>query len=118
MKHVFYRSLHLTLHVHTDRVLIGGDAASPEPKIFALLLYLMKNSGRVISKSELLDSVWPNESVGEGALARGISYIRKLLRDDPRTPTFIRTAHRRGYEFIPCVSEHTLDSGPASATSG
>src|SRR3954470_16959500 len=90
----------------TQQVMIAGELLSPEPKVFQLLLYLMQNAGRIVEKSELLDAVWKDELVCESALTRCVCCIRKLLSDDARTPTFVRTVHGRGYEFLaPCMNE-------------
>lgn len=70
------------------------------PKAFAVLEYLLENAGRLVSKRELLDAVWPGVFVGDAVLKVTIGEIRKALGDHPRTPTFIETVHRRGYRFI------------------
>jgi DNA-binding winged helix-turn-helix (wHTH) protein/tetratricopeptide (TPR) repeat protein len=83
---------------------VGGAAVTAEPKVFELLSYLMRHQGRVVSKAELLDSLWSGDVVGESVLTRCVSCVRKLLADDSKTPRFIRTLHGRGYEFIAPVN--------------
>jgi pimeloyl-ACP methyl ester carboxylesterase len=58
-----------------------------------------------VSKQELLSTFWSDAYVGEAVLKATVREIRKVLNDDPRTPRFIETAHRRGYRFIADVSE-------------
>jgi pimeloyl-ACP methyl ester carboxylesterase/DNA-binding winged helix-turn-helix (wHTH) protein len=79
-----------------------GDAATVPltPKAFALLTYLAQQAGRLVSKQELLDAVWPGVFVGDAVLKSTIREVRKALGDDPQCPRFIETAHRRGYRFI------------------
>ena len=84
------------------------------PKAFAVLQCLLDNAGRLVSKKELFDRVWPGVFVGDAVLKVTIRDIRKALGDDPRSPTYIETAHRRGYRFIHWVEEETAESdGPA-----
>jgi urea transport system substrate-binding protein len=75
------------------------------PKTFEVLLYLVQNAQRLVTKRELLDSVWGGTNVS-GELLRG--YIRELrdaLGDDAKKPLYIETVPARGYRFLPQVSE-------------
>jgi pimeloyl-ACP methyl ester carboxylesterase len=79
----------------------GESGAIPlTPKAMALLEYLIARAGRLVSKQELLDSLWPRVFVGDGALKVCIREIRRALGEDIKEPRFIETAHRRGYRFI------------------
>src|SRR5947209_18221988 len=75
------------------------------PKAFAVLDYLLGHPGRLVTKEELLNAVWPGTFVGEAVLKVAIREVREALGDDPRTPRFIETAHRRGYRFIGRIAE-------------
>jgi predicted ATPase len=70
------------------------------PKAFAVLDYLLSRPGQLITKEELLNAVWAGTFVGEAVLKVAIRQIREALDDDPKSPRFIDTAHRRGYRFI------------------
>jgi DNA-binding winged helix-turn-helix (wHTH) protein len=109
-----YASHHVVLEPSRWQVHVGDDVLTPEPKVFELLSYLMRHSGRVVSKAELLDSLWAGDVVGESVLTRCVSCARKLLADDSKTPRFIRTLHGRGYEFIAPV--RTLEKLASPAT--
>ena len=90
-----------------------GDAVVPlAPKAFTVLQHLVTRSGQLITKDELLELAWADVHVGDGALKVCIREIRRALDDDPRTPAYIETAHRRGYRFIAPVSIDT--SAPAA----
>lgn len=81
--------------------LYGRCGALPlTPKASALLEYLAANAGRLLTKRELLDALWPRAYVTDGVLKVCIREIRRALDDDARTPRIIETAHRRGYRFI------------------
>jgi pimeloyl-ACP methyl ester carboxylesterase/DNA-binding winged helix-turn-helix (wHTH) protein len=70
------------------------------PKALELLGYLLSRPGRLVTKPELLDALWPNVFVTDGVLKVCVREIRRALGDDAHTPKFIETAHRRGYRFI------------------
>jgi DNA-binding winged helix-turn-helix (wHTH) protein len=108
-----YASHHVVLEPSRFQVRIGQDVVTPEPKVFELLSYLMRHAGRVVSKAELLDSLWAGDVVGESVLTRCMSCARKLLSDDSKTPRFIRTLHGRGYEFIAPVTTLARAEGTA-----
>jgi DNA-binding winged helix-turn-helix (wHTH) protein len=82
---------------------------------FALLQALARQSGRLVSKQELLAEVWPGVFVGDAVLKGAIREVRKALADDPHEPRFIETAHRRGYRFIAPVTEAELPGAAVSA---
>lgn len=65
-----------------------------------LLLFLAERAGRLVSKEELLEGVWPGTHVTEGVLKTHLSEIRRVLGDDPRSPRFIATTRGRGYRFL------------------
>jgi pimeloyl-ACP methyl ester carboxylesterase/DNA-binding winged helix-turn-helix (wHTH) protein len=84
--------------------LYRGDAVVPlTPKAFAVLHCLASQAGRLVPKQEVLDAVWPGVFVGDAVLKVTIREIRKALTDDSNAPTYIETAHRRGYRFIASV---------------
>ena len=69
------------------------------PKAFGVLHYLAARADHLVPKQELLEAMWPNVFVGDAVLKVAIGEIRRALGDDPKTPKFIATAHRRGYRF-------------------
>src|SRR5215213_9936900 len=78
----------------------GAHAIKVRPKAFAVLNYLIGQPGRLVTKEELLNAVWPDTFVGDAVLKVTIGQLREALADDPKSPRFIETAHRRGYRFI------------------
>ncbi|HRH46230.1 MAG TPA: winged helix-turn-helix domain-containing protein, partial [Pyrinomonadaceae bacterium] len=75
------------------------------PKAVELLIYLVENAGRVLSKSELIDKVWDNSFVEEANLSQTIFVLRKTLGEDNKKPRFILTVPNRGYQFIATVKK-------------
>ena len=78
----------------------GAQEQRLRPKAFALLSYLNANPGRIVTKDELLDAVWPEAIVGDAVLKVCIGELREALGDSAKAPTYIETAHRRGYRFL------------------
>jgi DNA-binding winged helix-turn-helix (wHTH) protein/DNA-binding CsgD family transcriptional regulator/tetratricopeptide (TPR) repeat protein len=86
----------------TDRYEIRrGDVVQPvEPQVFDVLALLLREHGRVVSKEQILDTVWGNRFVSESALTSRIKAARRAIGDDGRGQRLIRTVHGRGYEFV------------------
>ncbi len=78
----------------------GGAMIATEPKVFVVLLYLLQNRERVISKGELLEQCWPGTFVSEWALTRCLTKLRRAVRSDRSAPAVIKTVHGRGYRFV------------------
>ena len=97
----------------------AGKLLAIEPKAFRALLFLLRNPQRLISKEELLNSLWGDAAVTEGSLTRCIWLLRRLLEDDTREPRYIETVATVGYRFV-CpieVSEdHKHDSEAAQVS--
>jgi DNA-binding winged helix-turn-helix (wHTH) protein/tetratricopeptide (TPR) repeat protein len=69
------------------------------PKAFAVLYYLSERPGQLVTKDELMQRVWAETVVTDGALAASIRELRRALTDDAHQPQYIETVHRRGYRF-------------------
>lgn len=78
----------------------GEEPLEIKPKAFALLTHLQRNHGRLVTKNELIQAVWPDTHVGDAVLTVTVKQLRDLVGDDPRQPWFIETLHRRGYRLI------------------
>jgi len=91
-----------------------GRCVRVEPRVMDVLVYLAAESGRVVSKDELLTAVWNGAFVEEGVLAQAVHSLRKALGDDARQPRYIQTIPKRGYRLVASVAPgETLP--PASA---
>ncbi len=99
-------------------LLIRDSGGVPvEPKAFRVLLFLLRNPGRLVKKDEILNAVWEDVSVSENSLTRSIATLRRLLGDDAREPRYIATVQTVGYRFL-CpveVSEAELGQADVSA---
>ena len=81
------------------RLFRDGHEVHVTPKAFDLLLLLVDNRHRALSKAELLARIWPDTFVTEDGLPRLINEIRSAIGDDARRPRWIRTIHGYGYAF-------------------
>ncbi|HZV87505.1 MAG TPA: winged helix-turn-helix domain-containing protein [Candidatus Binatus sp.] len=87
----------------TERKLLrGNEMVALTPKAFDTLHLLVRNSGRVLEKDELISMLWPDTFVEEGSLSNHIFLLRKALGEDPG---FIETVPRRGYRFVGAVRQ-------------
>jgi len=87
----------------------GSEVIKLRPKAYAVLNQLIGRSGQLVTKEELLASVWPETFVTDAVLKVTIRQLRDALDDDPKAPLFIETAHRRGYRFIGRIAEAAAD---------
>jgi len=95
----------------------GGDPVAVEPQVFDLIVYLVQNRDRVVTKDELLDAVWGGRIVSESALTARINAVRRAVGDSGEAQAVIRTIQRRGFRFIAEVREEgapaTMRDAPA-----
>ncbi len=78
----------------------GAQPIKLRPKAFAVLEHLVARPGQLVTKEHLIGHVWQGTFVGDAVLKVAIRQIREALADDPQSPRYIETAHRRGYRFI------------------
>ena len=92
--------------VPSERLLLRNDeTVALTPKVFDLLLMLVRHNGHLVAKDELLKEVWPDTFIEEGSLARSISALRKVLGNNADGGAFIETVSKRGYRFAADVRE-------------
>ena len=97
------------------RVLLKDGRPVPLiPKYFDLLVLLVAERQRAVTRQEIFDRVWADVVVSDGALSQAIRTIRRALSDGPQAAQFIRTVSRHGYQFVGDVVE-SPDAGPWSA---
>ena len=93
-----------------------GDAlCALEPQGFNLLAHLVEHRDRVVSKQELLEQLWPDQSVSEATLTQRLMAARKALGDSGRAQRYIKTVHGRGYRFIANVESRDSDHVASTA---
>ena len=83
------------------------------PRVLGVLELLLARAGDVVSRQEIIDAVWKEAFVTDTSLAEAVSFLRQAIGDDPQSPTYIQTVHRRGYRFVAPVSEAHALSAPS-----
>jgi TolB-like protein/Tfp pilus assembly protein PilF len=96
--------------VDSDRYLIkhAGEPVVVNPLAFDLLVYLMKNSDRVVTREELLDRLWHDKVVTDAALDARLRDARKAVGDDGAAQGVIKTCRGRGYQFVAEIDESAM----------
>src|SRR5579863_4479303 len=93
-----------------ERVLArNGERISLAPKAFDTLLLLVRQSGHVLSKDELIKTLWPDSFVEENNLTQQVSQLRRALGEGTNGESYIETVPKLGYRFIPEVREIGVD---------
>jgi TolB-like protein/DNA-binding winged helix-turn-helix (wHTH) protein len=90
------------LDLDRGSLILDGNEIALRPKTFAVLQFLVSNAGRLVSKDELFDAVWPNLAITDDALVQSIGELRRALGKDGAR--LIKTVPRRGYRFEAPVS--------------
>jgi TolB-like protein/Tfp pilus assembly protein PilF len=107
-----YRFSRFVLDAAERRLLGEEDQIRLPPKTFDLLLALVRRHGRLVTKGELLQLVWPDTFVEEGILSVHVARLRRALVDSTRNGRLIETVSRSGYRFTGDVTA-VSDESPA-----
>jgi DNA-binding winged helix-turn-helix (wHTH) protein len=99
-----------------DRISRDGATVHLEPKVMDLLVYLARHSGQVVSKNDIIDTVWEGHIVANSALSRCMALLRGALGDDARRPRYIETIPKRGYRLIVPITGIEPDVTDTQAT--
>src|SRR5262245_26748106 len=78
----------------------AGEVVAIEPKVFQVLVYLIRHRDRVVTRDELLESCWSGTYVSEAALTQGLARARKAGGDHRGGLPLIKTVHGQGYRFV------------------
>src|SRR5258708_38207404 len=89
-----------------------------KPKPFRLLVHLIQQRDRLVTKGEIMDLLWKDTAVTDDALTQWIVEVRRALGDNPRDPVYLKTVPRMGFRFVGPVeveSEAVQAAGPEPA---
>ena len=100
-----------------------GEPVHVEPQVFDVLVHLVRNRARLVTKNELLDAVWGDRFVSESALTSRLKAARRAVGDTGSEQRLIRTSFGRGYQFVgdvteldtPAPTSRAVGSSPQSA---
>jgi DNA-binding winged helix-turn-helix (wHTH) protein/pimeloyl-ACP methyl ester carboxylesterase len=110
-----YRFGPFHLDVRERRLSRGGEVIPLRLKVFDTLRVLVENSGRLVTKQELLDTVWPETTVEENNLNHNVSVLRKALGEKATGQQYIETVPRVGYRFAAPVEAAVAQTAASAA---
>jgi DNA-binding winged helix-turn-helix (wHTH) protein/pimeloyl-ACP methyl ester carboxylesterase len=111
-----YRFGPFQLDVRERRLSRGSVVIPLRLKVFDTLRVLVENAGRLVTKQELLDTVWPETTVEENNLNHNVSVLRKALGDRATGQQYIETVPRVGYRFAAPVETTVVQLRPSAAS--
>lgn len=89
----------------------GDRPVDVEPQVFDVILYLVERAGELVTRDELVDSVWKGRPVADTTISSRIKAARRVLGDDGQAQALIRTIQRRGFKFLSEVRAVPTDPG-------
>ncbi len=104
-----YRFEGVELDLSQGCLSINGEQVYIRQKLLHVLVYLIEQRHRVVTKDEMIETIWEGAAITDDALVQSIKELRRSLGDDPRHPTFIKTFPKAGYRFVASVEEVCLD---------
>ena len=91
----------------------GGESVAVEPQVFDLLVHLIENRDHVVTKDDLIETVWDGRIVSESTLTSRINAARKAVGDSGKDQIMIRTLARKGFRFVGDVQPQASNGGEA-----
>ena len=111
-KHMQFHFSNHVLDAGLRELTRSGEAIAIEPQVFDVLIYLVENRDRVVTKDDLIESIWEGRIVSESTLTSRINAARKAVGDTGKDQTLIRTIARKGFRFVGDVSVPYTDAAP------
>jgi TolB-like protein/Flp pilus assembly protein TadD len=111
-----FRFADVTLDENNFRLQKGEETRPLTPRSFDVLIYLIKQRGRLVEKQEIFEQIWKESFVTDNALTRVIKEIRQAIGDDAANPIYIETVPKRGYRFAAALENETPPASVQTAT--
>lgn len=113
---MIYRFASCEIDTSKFEVRRDGARVAVEPQVFDLLLLLVENRDRMVTRDEIIERVWRGRIVSDAAVSSRIKAVRRAIGDDGKAQGLIRTVHRRGIRFLAEVTE--LPEEPSAVLAG
>jgi TolB-like protein len=113
---VIYQFSDCSLNCQRQELVRAGAPVAVEPQVFRLIVHLIKNRDRVVSKDELFEVIWEGRIVSDGTLNTRMATARAALGDDGNAQGVIKTFSRRGFRFVADVSETGADAAAPTSS--
>ena len=118
---VRYVSNSFVIDAATRELVASGTPVRIEPKVLDLILHLIERRDRMVSKDELVATVWQGRFISDAAISSAVSAARRALGDDGHKQRYLRTIHGRGFRFVGALVEvgsGALQPAPAVGDDG
>jgi len=112
-----YRFGPFELDVEKHELRQDGEQVSLEPQVFRLLVHLVAEHARVVTKDELIEVIWDGRFVSDSAVSSRIKSARQALGDSGKTQEYIKTIHGQGFRFVASVEPIADNTAPEAASS-
>lgn len=89
-----------TINAETFEAFRAAERLAVEPQVLDLLIFLLQNRHRIVTKEEVFEVVWKGRLVADATLSSRIKAVRQLVGDDGSTQRFVKTIHGRGFRFV------------------
>ena len=109
-QHPEYRFDDFVVDAEAWRLSRSGREIHLDPVVLKLLIYLIANRDRLVTRQELMDTVWGDTVISESALTKAVARLRKALGDDSATHRYLETVRSQGYRFVATVEEEGVRS--------
>jgi TolB-like protein len=111
-----FRFANFEIDVARQELRRAGDLIPVEPQVFDLLIHLIRNRNRIVSREELIDAVWKGRVISEATLSSRVSAVRRVIGDNGTDQSLIRTHHKRGFRFVGRVDDANRSQEVSAAT--
>jgi TolB-like protein/Tfp pilus assembly protein PilF len=95
-----------TIDCDLAQLSLTGEALALEPRVFDLLVFLVENRQRVVSKDEIVERLWAGRFTSDAAISTCVKSLRRVLNDDGDRQLYIKTLRGRGFRFIGELQGH------------
>src|SRR5262245_54128754 len=102
---VEFRFAEFEIDLEQQELRRSGQVIAIEPQVFDLLVYLVSNRHRIVSKDELIEAVWQGRIISDAALSSRVSAARRAIGDNGEDQRLIRTLHKRGFRFVGALED-------------
>ncbi len=113
---MIYRFGEFEYHSATRELHRNGEIVPVEPQVFSLIGLLIERRDRVVSKDELIESVWEGRFISDTAVSSRVKSARQALGDDGKAQQYIKTVHGAGFRFVATVEEHVPEPADGKET--
>ena len=111
-----YRFAEFVIDLNQQELRRMGEVVHIEPQVFDVIVHLVRNHDRIVSKDELIETIWNGRIISEAALSSRINGARRALGDNGTDQALIRTLHKRGFRFVGDVQTISVaDAEPEQA---